>query len=187
MLSELDGFFQIGLPIIYVTDVLILAALAYLFLRRIFIPQIRYISLAADYFPLLLLLGIVLTGVWMRYFAKVDIVAIKELAMGLLNFKPQLQAGISPVFYMHLFFVCLLLVYFPFSKLMHLGGVFLSPTRNLANNNRDVRHVNPWNPKVNIHTYEEYEDEFRDKMKMCGLPLDRDPDADTPSAADKEE
>jgi [DsrC]-trisulfide reductase subunit M len=191
MLAELDGFFQIGLPIIYATDALILVALTYLFLRRVFIPQVKYISLAADYFPLLLLLGIVLTGVWMRYFAKVDIVAIKSLAMGLLSLKPQLQAGISPVFYTHLFFVCVLLLYFPFSKLMHFGGVFLSPTRNMLNNNREIRHVNPWNPKVHIHTYEEYEDEFRDKMKLCGLPLDRDPDADaeadTSSASDEKE
>ena len=36
-----------------------------------------------------------------------------------------------------------LAAYFPFSKLMHMAGVFLSPTRNLANNNRMVRHVNP--------------------------------------------
>ena len=47
----------------------------------------------------------------------------------------------------------MLFAYFPFSKLMHMGGVFLSPTRNLANNNRMRRHVNPWNPEVEVHTY----------------------------------
>ena len=56
---------------------------------------------------------------------------------------------------------------------MHMGGVFLSPTRNLANNNRAQRHVNPWNPAVKVHTYEEYEDEFRDKMVAAGLPVEK--------------
>ena len=81
---------------------------------------------------------------------------------------------ISPLFYGHLFLVCVLLAYFPFSKLMHMAGVFLSPTRNLANNNRAVRHVNPWDYPVKVHTYEEYEDEFRDKMKAAGIPVEKE-------------
>jgi nitrate reductase gamma subunit len=178
VLQELDGFFQVGLPIIYLTDAIILAALTYLLLRRLFIPTVKYISLAADYFPLMLLLGIVISGIYMRYFGKVDIVGIKALAMGLLSFKPTVPAGIGAAFYVHLFLVCVLLAYFPFSKLMHMGGVFLSPTRNMLNNGREVRHVNPWNYPVKVHTYEEYEDEFRDIMKQCNLPLDRDPDKD---------
>ena len=55
-----------------------------------------------------------------------------------------------------------------------MAGVFFSPTRNLANNNRSKRHINPWNPDVKIHTYQEYEDEFRDKMKEAGLPLEKE-------------
>ena len=39
-----------------------------------------------------------------------------------------------------------------------------------------VRHVNPWNPKVKLHTYEEYEDEFRDLMVSIGLPVDKQPE-----------
>ena len=70
----------------------------------------------------------------------------------------------------------MLFAYFPFSKLMHLGGVFLSPTRNLANNNRMVRHVNPWGYPVKVHTYSEYEDEFRDKMVEAGIPVEKEPD-----------
>ena len=86
-----------------------------------------------------------------------------------------LGAGaIGGIFYVHLFFVSILLAYFPFSKLMHMGGVFLSPTRNLANDNRARRHINPWNHPVKVHTYEEYEDEFRDKIKEVGLPVDKE-------------
>ena len=134
----------------------------------------RYISLANDYFPLLLLLGIALSGFLLRHWVRTDVVGVKELAMGLVGLSPVVPEGIHWLFYVHLFFVSLLFAYFPFSKLMHAGGVFLSPTRNLANNNRAVRHVNPWNYPVKVHTYEEYEDDFREKMKAAGLPVEKE-------------
>jgi nitrate reductase gamma subunit len=36
-----------------------------------------------------------------------------------------------------------LLIYFPFSKLMHSGGLFWSPTRN-QRANFETRFINPW-------------------------------------------
>ena len=173
-LQNVDGFFQVGLPGIYVTDGLIVAALLFLFLRRLYDSRLRYISLASDYFPLLLILSIAVTGILMRYFLRVDIVSVKELAIGLFTFHPFIPRDVGVLFYAHLFLVCVLLAYFPFSKLMHMPGIFLSPTRNLANNSRMKRHVNPWNHPVRVHTYEEYEDEFRDRMKAAGLPLDKE-------------
>lgn len=173
-IESLDGFFQVGLPGIYITDVLIVAALIYLFLRRVVVPRLRYISLTSDYFPLLLILSIAVTGILMRYFLRVDLVNVKELVVGLFSFHPFVQQGVGVVFYLHLFLVCTLLVYFPFSKLLHMPGIFLSPTRNLANNSRVRRHVNPWNRPVRVHTYPEYEDEFREKMKTAGLPLEKE-------------
>ncbi len=173
-LQNLDGFLQIGVPILYITNVLIVAALTFLFFRRILDPKIKYFSLASDYFPLLLIIAIAITGILMRYFTKVDIVSVKELAVGLFSFQPMVPEGIGVMFYIHLFLVSVLLAYFPFSKLTHMAGVFLSPTRNLANNNRMKRHINPWNAPVRIHTYEEYEDEFRDVMKASGLPLEKE-------------
>jgi len=172
--EQLDGFFQVGVPAILITDIIIVVAVTYLFLRRVFDPRLRYISLPADYFPLFLILGIAVTGVLMRYFFKSDIVAIKELAIGLISFQPVVSGDIGILFYLHLASVSVLFAYFPFSKLMHMGGVFLSPTRNLANNNRMKRHVNPWDYPVKVHTYEEYEDEFRDVMKAAGMPLEKD-------------
>ncbi len=172
--QNLDGFFQVGLPVVYITDAVIVAALTYLFFRRVVSPQIRYISLANDYFPLLLLLGVVLSGVLTRYFFKTDISAVKELGMGLLSFKPVVPEGAGVVFYIHLFLVSVLFAYFPFSKLMHMAGVFLSPTRNLVNNNRMRRHINPWDYPVKVHTYEEWEDEFRDVMKAADMPLEKE-------------
>jgi nitrate reductase gamma subunit len=109
----------------------------------------------------------------MRYFFKVDVVKAKELTMGLIAFHPVVPDGMGSLVYIHLFLVCTLLVYFPFSKLMHMGGVFLSPTRNMSNDNRARRHVNPWNYPVHVHTYEEWEEEYKDKLEMAGIPLDK--------------
>ncbi len=94
--------------------------------------------------------------------------------MGLFTLQPVVPEGIGIMFFIHLFLVCVLLIYFPFSKLLHMPGVFLSPTRNLANNSRMKRHKNPWDYPVRIHTYEEYEDEYRDKMKAAGIPLEKE-------------
>ncbi len=175
LLEKVDGVLQVGLPILYLSGVTLLLGATLLLLRRVLIPKMNYISLAADYFPLLLIIGIALTGIMMRYFTKVDVVNIKELTMGLVTFHPAIpEGGISGLFYVHLFFVSILMAYIPFSKLMHMGGVFLSPTRNLANNNRRIRHINPWNPPVKVHTYEEYEDEFREKMIEAGLPVEKE-------------
>ena len=169
-----DGFFQLTLPALYMTDLVIVAALGYLFLRRLFHPQVRYISLANDFFPLFLILTIAGTGMLMRHIFRVDIVGIKELAMGLATFSPTVPDGIGSLFYVHFFLVSVLIAYFPFSKLMHLGGVFMSPTRNLPNNSREVHHVNPWNYDVKVHTYAEYEDEFREVMKAAELPVEKE-------------
>lgn len=173
MAQNLDGFFQIGTPILFATDIIILAALAYLLLRRMMNSQIRYFTLFADYFALFLILGLAVSGILMRYFTKTNIMEVKELAMGLATLSPVVPAGVGPIFFVHLLLLSVLIAYFPFSKLMHMGGVFLSPTRNLANSNRMKRHVNPWNYPVKVHTYEEWEDEFRDKIKACGLPLEK--------------
>ena len=105
---------------------------------------------------------------------KTDLVGIKQLSMGIIGFSPVVPTEIHYLFYIHLFLVCVLLAVFPFSKLVHMGGVFMSPTRNLANNNRRERHVNPWNPTANIHTYAEYEDEFREKMKAAEIPVEKE-------------
>ena len=174
LLENLDGFLQVGLPGVFLSGIVLLAAVTFLFLRRLYVTQVRYISLASDYFPLFLIFGIAFTGILMRYFIKTDIVGVKELAMGLVTFKWSTPEGVEPIFYVHIFFVCVLLAYFPWSKLMHMGGIFLSPTRNLPGNSRAVRHVNPWNYPVKVHTYEEYEEEFREKMIEAGLPVEKE-------------
>ena len=137
-------------------------------------PPLRYLSLPGDWFPLLLLLAIGLSGAWMRHVSKVDVPTVKAWAMGMLHLAPPAAGVQDSAFYVHLFLVSTLLAYFPFSKLVHMAGVFMSPTRNLAANSREVRHLNPWNAPVTVHTYQEYEDEFRERMRQAGLPLEKE-------------
>ena len=173
-LSAWDGMFEMGVPTLYLSDILFAFSAIFLFLRRAAVSRLRYISLAQDYIPLLLLICVTGSGILMRHIYKVDLLKVKELSIGWTTFSTALPEGIGLIFFIHLFFVCVLLFWFPFAKLMHMGGIFLSPTRNMASNSRMKRHINPWNSAVKVHTYEEYEDEFRDKMKAAGLPVEKE-------------
>jgi len=173
-LQHLDGAFQVNLHALFATDLLATLALAYLLARRLAMPQVRSISLPADFFSLFLLCAVVATGIAMRLGFYVDVFKVKELVMGLATFHPVIPQGIGALFYVHLFLASVLFAYFPASKLMHGPGVFLSPTRNLRNDTRARRHVNPWNHPVKVHTYEEWEDEFRSAMKDAGMPVEKE-------------
>jgi len=175
-LETLDGLFQVGAPTWYMSDVGILIGLGFLFVRRLTNVKVRYISLLNDYFPLVLIFAVAVTGILMRYFLRtdIDIVNIKELTAGLASLHPTIGFEIGSIFFIHLFLVCTLLAYFPYSKLMHMGGVFMSPTRNMKNNTREVRHINPWNPVIQPHSYAGYEDEFREFMVDAGIPVEKE-------------
>lgn len=171
-IERLDGCLQFATPQIYLSDAILLAAIAYLLLRRFREPAVRFISLFSDYFALFLLLAIATTGVLMRYFIRIDVFSVKQFALSLAALHPIVPLSLGPLFLAHLVLVSALAAYLPFSKLMHMGGIFLSPTRNLANNSRAQRHINPWNYPVNTHTYAEWEEEFRNKLQAAGIPLE---------------
>lgn len=168
--AMLDGLMQIGPPVFYFTDLFFIGAVTFLFVRRLG-GQMRLLSLAADYFALALLLLIGVTGVLMRYAFHVNIPGIKDHMLSLLRLSP---AGVrlDGIFYGHLFLVSVLMAYFPLSKLVHAGGVFLSPTRNMPNDSRIHRHINPWDYPAPPHAYADYENDFREKMVEAGLPVD---------------
>ena len=174
LIDSADGFFELYVPAVYMSGIGLLVALMYLLVRRVLDPKVRYISLGSDYFPLFLILAIGITGILARYFFRIDITAVKELAMGLVTLQPTIPEGVGSIFYLHLFLVSTLLAYFPFSKLVHMAGVFFSVTRNMANNNRAVRHLNPWEYPVKVFSYMEQEDMFRGEMKKAGIPLEKD-------------
>jgi nitrate reductase gamma subunit len=55
---------------------------------------------------------------------------------------------VHPGLMIHLLLVALLMILFPFSKLLHAPGVFFSPTRNQADNPREKRHLAPWAAQI---------------------------------------
>jgi len=130
-----------------VIGVVAILPLFYLFLRRLLIERVRFVSVFSDYFALALLFLVIATGNKMRFSEGFDIVTAREFVGGLLVFQPVAPPQ-DVIFVVHMLLVCVLLAYIPFSKLMHLGGIFFSPTFNQPNDPRQRRHVNPWDHEV---------------------------------------
>lgn len=119
------------------------AGLAGLWLRRVAVERIRYISGLSDHLMLLLLVLIAVSGLLMKFLTHTDIVAVKAYMLGLLYFQWQPLPRDTSLL-VHLALVMLLMVVFPFSKLLHAPGIFFSPTRNQADDSRERRHLAPW-------------------------------------------
>jgi len=171
-LQGADSLSELLIPKVHVTSLLILLGLGLLIGRRLVLVRLRYISLAADYFPLLLLAGIAITGVLMRHVIRTDITAAKAMVASGATLSLAVPQPVDTALLVHVFLVCALLVYFPLSKLMHVPGAFMSPTLTLANNNRAVRHINVCNPEVQTLHYSEYEATYRERMIEAGLPVE---------------
>ena len=172
VVERLDVATETFLPKVHVTSLVLPLALVFLLGRRLLLARVRYISLASDYFPLLLLLAISTTGLVMRHVVRTDVAALKNLTLGLTHATLVLSARPDTWLSMHVFLVGVLLVYFPLSKLMHMPGVFMSPTLTMANNNRERRHINVGNPQVATLHYADYEAAFRERMIEAGLPVE---------------
>jgi nitrate reductase gamma subunit len=178
-LSSLDGFFEVGSPRWYATDVVAAAALLYLLGRRLRDPLQRYLTLPADYLALGALMAVVGTGIVLRHVARVDLVDVRAFTLGLVAFAPA-PLGANLWLAAHAAAAAVLLAALPFTKMVHAAGVWLSPTRNQANDSRRRRHVNPWNAPVPVHGYAAWRDEFRDKLAAAGLPIDETPEGGPP-------
>ncbi len=146
------------------SSLIIIVALLYLLTRRIINPELQYISILGDYFVVLLILAIAISGSLVAYYKLVGIVAVKVFALSLVAFNP-VAPDFHWFFLVHILLVCTLIAYFPFSKLMHAPGVFFSPTRNQVNNPRIKRHVNPWNYPIIPEAWEDYRKKYEDAMK----------------------
>ncbi len=119
------------------------AGLVGLWARRIIVPRVRYISAPSDHLMLLLIVLIGASGLAMKFVAHTDIVAVKAFFLGLMRFDIQPLPADAPLL-IHLGLVALLMIIFPFSKLLHAPGVFFSPTRNQVDNPRERRHLAKW-------------------------------------------
>jgi len=111
-----------------------------LWARRFLVDRVRYISSPSDHLMLALLIAIGLTGLGIKYVAPTDIVGVKAFILGLLYFDWQPMPR-DLLLGTHLALVVLLMIIFPFSKLLHAPGLFFSPTRNQIDNPREKRHT----------------------------------------------
>jgi len=130
-------------PLGTIAGIAMVAALGALWARRWLVDRVRYISTPSDHLMLALLLAIGLSGLGMRFVVHTDIVAVKGFILGLLRFDWQALPA-DPLLLAHLALVVLLMIIFPISKLLHAPGMFFSPTRNQADNAREVRHISAW-------------------------------------------
>lgn len=121
--------------------------LALLLLRRLMVARITYISGPSDFLMLALLLCIGCSGLVMKGMVHTDIIAVKAFFVGWLHFDIR-PLPADPVLAVHLALVAVLMIVFPFSKLLHVPGVFFSPTRNQADNPRERRHLCAWAAKL---------------------------------------
>ena len=120
-----------------------LLGLAGLWLRRIVVDRVRYISTPSDHLMLALLAAIAVSGMLMRTVSHTDIVAVKAFVLGLLVFDWQ-PLPADGALLTHLALVAVLMLVFPISKLLHAPAVFFSPTRVQVDNPREKRHQARW-------------------------------------------
>jgi nitrate reductase gamma subunit len=107
-----------------IAGIIILATGILLLFRRLSLQRVREISGLPDFFALLLLVAIVVTGDMMRFGPHLDLETTRVWAGSLLNFSPQIpQHG---MFLVHITLACVLIMYIPFSKILHFGGIFFT-------------------------------------------------------------
>jgi nitrate reductase gamma subunit len=116
------------------------AALLALAGRRLLVPRISAITAPSDFLALALLIAIGLSGLAMKFVFHTDIVAVKAFALGLIYLDPQ-PLPPDPFLIIHLSLVAVLLVVFPFSKLLHGAALFFNPTRNQPDDLRESRYA----------------------------------------------
>jgi nitrate reductase gamma subunit len=97
-----------------------------LLIRRMTVKRVREISGPPDYFALILVLAVIATGDVMRFGPHFDLALTRQWAASLLTFSPVVPAGLGAAFFVHTFLALALIMYMPFSKILHFGGIFFT-------------------------------------------------------------
>ena len=134
-------------PIGIYAGITMLLGLCGLWVRRLFVERIRYISTPSDHLMLLLFICIAGSGLLMKFVAHTDVISVKVFFQGLMHFSIQ-PLPADAILVLHLTLVAVLLLIFPVSKLLHAPGVFFSPSRNQTDNPREKRHLSAWAAKL---------------------------------------
>jgi nitrate reductase gamma subunit len=104
--------------------IVLLATGLLLLLRRAAVPRVREISGFPDFMMPLLLVSIVATGDLLRFTAHFDLSQTRIWAASLLAFSPSIPE--NGMFLIHLTLAQLLILFMPFSKILHFGGIFFT-------------------------------------------------------------
>ena len=109
-----------------ITGIVFMIALAALFIRRVK-GIMRTISVLEDYFILILLIAIAISGNYMRFAMHIDVSELQAYFTSLLAFNPRLTDVLfEPAFIAHYLLASAFFIYFPFSKLIHIIGSFIT-------------------------------------------------------------
>ena len=105
--------------------IVLLATGVLLLIRRVSTKRVREVSGMPDFFALLLLISIIFTGDLMRFSGEhFDLEQTRVWAWSLVTFAPKVPT--NGYFLVHALLAFLLLMYIPFSKVMHFGGFFFT-------------------------------------------------------------
>ncbi len=107
-----------------IAGIILLATGVLLLLRRVTINRVREISGFPDFLALLLLIAIIFTGDLMRFGDHFDLEQTREWAKSLITFSPSTPQ--NSTFLVHALLAMLLIIYIPFSKILHWGGIFFT-------------------------------------------------------------
>jgi len=127
-----------------------IVGLAGLWARRFLVDRVRYISAPSDHLILALIILIGLSGLGMKFLVHTDVASVKAFFQGLMTFHWH-ELPDDPLLVVHLSLVAVLMIIFPYSKLLHAPGIFFSPTRNQIDNPREQRHLSEWARRLEQH------------------------------------
>lgn len=107
-----------------IAAVLVLLTITFFLIRRLVLPEVRYLSTFQDYFSMIYLLVIVSIGTYMRLFDLVDQVYLKAYLASLAYLEP-ISPPTNTLFLVHLTLAQFYLMYLPFSKAVHSIGTLI--------------------------------------------------------------
>ncbi|UCC79528.1 MAG: respiratory nitrate reductase subunit gamma [Candidatus Zixiibacteriota bacterium] len=107
-----------------VAGVLLLTTGLLLLVRRISVRRVRDISGIPDFSVMILLIAIIVTGDLMRFGTHFDLEQTRVWTVSLLTFSPIVPPNGG--FILHAFLAMILIIYIPYSKILHFGGIFFT-------------------------------------------------------------
>jgi nitrate reductase gamma subunit len=106
------------------TGAIMIIALLFLFGRR-FPRFLRKLSDPEDYFAILLVLTIAVSGIYIRFISSTNLLELRGYFLSLAALSPS-YLPTDPAFLMHYLLTLILMIYFPLGKMVHSMGMGLT-------------------------------------------------------------